>query len=146
MAKKLWEQLQEEEQEYFEQAKVNHQEAQEKFEKIASKSNNNKTSTIGSIQKAYKGHSNYNTVKNSMNNYYKNNKKSVNNNSSLWDRVQAIKNNSLETHQPSTIEERMKSYSNFQRVTEARNQNKQQVENGLQQRKQEQYLHRLPVQ
>lgn len=46
MAKKIWEQLQEQEQQYFEQAKQTKQETQEKFEKIASKNDETETFAI----------------------------------------------------------------------------------------------------
>lgn len=46
MAKKIWEQLQEQEQQYLEQAKQTKQETQEKFEKIASKNDETETFAI----------------------------------------------------------------------------------------------------
>ena len=48
---------------------------------------NQHTTSIGDIKKAYKNTSSYDTVKSSLNNYYKNN-----NNTSLWDNVKSLAN------------------------------------------------------
>lgn len=86
MAKKIWEQLQEEEQQYREYAKQKQQETQQKFEEISTKNKNKQSSTIGSVQNAYKGLPQYNTVKKSLNEYYKNTKPST------WDKIKYITN------------------------------------------------------
>lgn len=89
MAKKIWEQLQEQEQQYLEQAKQVKQETQEKFEKIASKNNEDKTLTRGKLLRAYKDYPNYNTLKKSLDDNYEKSK-SNSNNISIWDRVKYV--------------------------------------------------------
>lgn len=88
MAKKLWEILHEEAENNQQNRAETVRQANQQFNDYTSKKGTydttKHTTTIGDLKKAYKNSSNYNTVKKSLDNYYRNNE------NSLWNKIKTI--------------------------------------------------------